>query len=274
MLVSVIVPTYNQAEYLRPCLDSIWFQDYSGDIEIILVNDGSTDRTAEIIDAFIQDLNTAQTSYASYFHEKKNLINRIYHKRYPEERRSIRVINHEKNMGLAAALNTGFHACRGEYCTYVPSDDYCYPSMFSEMVTLLQNGHFDFVYSDMIIVDDHGNIIRKFLLPDYNFKTCFADWYLCGISKLYRRELHDRYGYYKDELLAHDYELFLRFAEGGARFCHIPKSLMAIRDHNTGREVEIHSPSNWNRLLEESKQLALRARLHASKIDKSEALYP
>lgn len=267
MLVSVIVPTYNQAEYLRPCLDSIWFQDYSGDIEIILVNDGSTDRTAEIIDAFIQDLNTAQTSYASYFHEKKNLINRIYHKRYPEERRSIRVINHEKNMGLAAALNTGFHACRGEYCTYVPSDDYCYPSMFSEMVVPLKNDHYDFVYSDMLIVDDQGNIIRKFLLPDYDFKTCFCNWYLCGVSKLYKRKLHDEYGYYQDELLAHDYELFLRFAEGGAKFHHISKALMAIRDHSTGREVEIHSPSNWNRLLEESKHLAVRARRHNNSIE-------
>ena len=67
MLVSVIVPTYNQEIYLRPCLDSIWFQDYSGDIEIILVNDGCTDKTSETIDAFLKDVTDAQTSYASSF---------------------------------------------------------------------------------------------------------------------------------------------------------------------------------------------------------------
>ncbi|MBF0234759.1 MAG: glycosyltransferase [Desulfamplus sp.] len=263
MLVSIIVPTYNQAQYLRPCLDSIWFQDYSGDIEIVLVNDGSTDDTSTTIDAFLKDLDKAETSYASYYDENKNVIERIWHKRYPEQGRHIVRIEHEKNRGLGAALNTGFRACSGELCTYVPSDNICYPNMLSEMVPLLENGNnseVDFVYSDMIIFDDHGNMVRKFLLPDYSFKSCFANWYLCGISKLYKKELHDRFGYYREDLLAHDYELFLRFAEGGAKFSHIPKSLMGIRDHASSREVEIHAPSNWNRLLEESKELALRAR--------------
>ncbi len=261
MLISIIVPTYNQAKYLRPCLDSIWFQDYSGEIEIVLVNDGSTDKTSKTIDVFLKDIDTAQTSYASYYDEKNNLIERIWHKRYPEQGRSIVHIDHEKNKGLGASLNTGFRACSGDFCTYVPSDNLCYPHMLSEMVPLLKNGDADFVYSDMIIFDDEGNIVRKFLLPEYSFKDCFADWYLCGVSKLYKRELHDCFGYYQEDLLAHDYELFLRFAEGGVNFSHIPKSLMGIRDHARSREVEIHAPSNWNRLLEESKELALRARL-------------
>jgi glycosyltransferase involved in cell wall biosynthesis len=263
MLVSVIVPTYNQEAYLRPCLDSIWFQDYPGEIEIILVNDGCTDKTSKTIDAFLRDIADAQTSYASYFDEKNNVIDRIWHKRYPEQGRHIKFITHDKNQSLSEALNTGFHTCTGEYCTYVPSDNYCYPSMLSEMVSLLEKDHCDFVYSDMIIVDDQGNIIRKFQLPDYSFEVCFCNWYLCGVSKLYKRKLHDQYGYYQEDLLAHDHELFLRFAEGGAKFQHISKSLMAVRDHDTGREIDIHTPSNWNRLLEESKHLALRARMHA-----------
>ena len=60
-------------------------------------------------------------------------------------------------------------------------------------------------------------------------------------------------------LLAHDHELFQRFALGGARFVHVPKALMAVRDH-AGREVDIHSPSNWSRLIGESKRLVLAAR--------------
>lgn len=163
-------------------------------------------------------------------------------------------------MGLASALNTGIKNCRGSYCTYVPSDDYCFPSMISDMVQALESSHTDFVYADMFIVDDGGEILRKFSLPDYSFQRCFADWYLCGVAKLYKRSLHEQFGYYNENLLAHDHELFLRFAMQGARFCHIPRVLMAVRDHSREREIDIHSPDNWRRLLEESKALVREAR--------------
>ena len=64
--VSIIVPTYNQAQYLAVCLDSIWFQDYP-DLEIILVNDGSTDGTAGVIAAFERALAEDTVSFASYY---------------------------------------------------------------------------------------------------------------------------------------------------------------------------------------------------------------
>ena len=57
----------------------------------------------------------------------------------------------------------------------------------------------------MFIVDDQGRIIRQFQLPDYSFESCFQDWYLCGVAKLYRRALHERWGYYDEKLLAPDH---------------------------------------------------------------------
>jgi len=256
--LSIIVPIYNQAPYLRPCLDSIWFQDYPGTIEIIVVNDGSTDNTADEIASFESDLDKAKTSYASKYNSLTDTIERVYHNRYPEKGRSLRVIHHKLNKGLASALNTGFQACTGDYCTYVPSDNRCTPNMFTELATALDAGY-DFVYSDMLIVDSDSAVIRFFSLPDYSFKRCFADWYMCGVSKLYRRNLHERFGWYDEKLLAHDHELFQRFAEGGATFIHVPKALMYVFFHDNEREINIHSPSNWHRLLEESKQLTLRA---------------
>ena len=257
--VSLVVPVYNQAQYLPICLDSIWFQDYP-DLEVILVNDGSTDATAQAIADFERALKDDVVSYASCFDMEQNVIERVEHPRFPQAGRSLRVIEHEQNRGLAPALNTGFAAATGDFCTYVPADDALLPSMITEMVDALQAGA-DFVYADMAIVDDAGRLVRRFALPDYSFGRCFGDWYLCGVAKLYRTGLHERFGFYDEALLAHDHELFQRFAEGGARFTHIPRVLMNVRDH-ARREVDIHAPSSWNRLLEESKVPVRRARGH------------
>ncbi len=257
--VTLVVPCYNQAQYLPICLDSIWFQDYPN-LEVILVNDGSTDGTARAIEDFRAAVATDMTSYASYFNTETGVIERVHHHRYPQQGREVRLIDHGVNRGLATALNTGFAAATGEYCTYIPSDDVLLPSMVTEMVDALEAGA-DFVYADMAIVDDAGRVVRRFALPDYSFKNCFGDWYLCGVAKLYRTALHEKFGWYDEGLLAHDHDLFQRFAEGGAGFAHIPRVLMNVRDH-ARREVDIHAPTSWNRLLEESKVLVRRARAH------------
>lgn len=262
MLASIIVPTFNQADYLRPCLDAIWFQDYP-EIEIILVNDGATDNTSEVIEAFVMDVTSAKGSYASFYDRDSNEIRRVIHPRYPNKGRRLRILEHETNRGLPAALNKGFRACEGEICTYVPSDNICIPNMISELMKPLSNG-FDFAYGDMLIVDDAMNVRRKFELPDYSFLRCFGDWYLCGVAKLYRRALHERFGYYDEKLLAHDHEMFQRFAMGGARFFHVSSPLMYVRAHEGGREVDIHASTNWGRLLEESKQIVMEARAFLS----------
>ena len=259
---TIVVPTFNQAQYLAACLDSVWFQDYP-ELEVIVVNDGSKDGTDEVLAAFTRALAEDTVSYASYYDAERNVIERVFEPRYPQAGRELKIIRHETNRGLACALNTGFAAATGAYCTYVPSDDALLPSMVSEMVAELERGA-DFVYSDMAIVDDAGHWVRRFALPDYSFGRSFADWYLCGVAKLYRTELHRRFGFYDEALLAHDHELFQRFAEGGASFVHIPRVLMYVRDH-AKREVDIHAPTSWNRLLEESKVLVARARAHMDK---------
>jgi hypothetical protein len=138
------------------------------------------------------------------------------------------------------------------------------PGMLSELTRALADAPADFAYADMLIVDDSFQVVRRFDLPEYSFQRSFADWYLCGVCKLYRRELHERFGYYDEALLAHDHDLFQRFALGGARFVHVPKALMAVRDHSGAREEHIHAPENWKRLIEESKKLVVSARRHGT----------
>lgn len=255
---SIIIPTYNQAQYLAACLDSAWFQEYPS-LEIIVVNDGSSDETEQVLADFEQQVRSDRASFASYYNAETDTIERTEHWRYPQDGRELRIIHHPQNKGLAPALNTGFRAATGAYCTYVPSDDYCMPSMIAELAAALDQGA-DFAYADMHIVEDDGRILRRFSLPDYSFERCFSDWYLCGVAKLYKTALHEKFGWYDESLLAHDHELFQRFAENGAVFRRVPKALMNVRIHDGQREVDIHSPSNWNRLLEESKLLVARAR--------------
>ena len=91
-LVSVIIPVYNVEPYLRKCLDSILNQTYKN-LEIILVDDGSTDKSGIICDE------------------------------YADRDKRIKVV-HQINQGLSAARNAGLDLCSGDYITFVDSDDY------------------------------------------------------------------------------------------------------------------------------------------------------
>jgi len=101
-LLSIIVPVYNVEKYLERCLTSLLEQEYK-DIEIILVDDGSTDSSGEICDS------------------------------YAEKYNNIKVI-HQSNGGLSAARNTGVKAAEGDYIAFVDSDDWVKPDMFSKLM--------------------------------------------------------------------------------------------------------------------------------------------
>lgn len=110
-LISVIVPVYNVESYFNECINSILEQTYKN-LEIILIDDGSTDRSGTMCD-----------EYAS-------LDGRI------------RVI-HKKNGGLSSARNAGLDICMGEYITFVDSDDYVGKKYISYMYDLMQKYNVD-----------------------------------------------------------------------------------------------------------------------------------
>ena len=255
--ISVVVPTYNQAEYLWPCLDSIWFQDYP-DLEIIVVADPSPDNTAEVLADFRRAVENDRVSHAARL-EKDGTVSRAEYPRYRSQGRKLVIHESPTRLGHTPAYNKGFELATGEYCTYVASDDLCHPQMLSELARPLDSGEADFAYSDMFVVDDAMRVLREFRLPDYDFEACFCDWYLCGVSKLYRRSLHERFGFYDNAFTANDHECYLRFALGGARFRHVDKVLYSVRSHDQ-RGRDVHSGESWNKLLAESSALVEKAR--------------
>lgn len=111
--ISVIVPVYNVEKYLIRCVDSILGQTYKN-LEIILVNDGSTDESGKMCD------------------------------RYAKENENIKVV-HRKNGGLAAARNSGLDIATGDYIAFVDSDDWIDSDMYEWMLSLATENNADIV---------------------------------------------------------------------------------------------------------------------------------
>lgn len=104
-LLSVIVPVYNTREYLRECFDSLLSQNYSN-IEIVVVDDGSTDGSAELCDE------------------------------YGNRESRVKVFR-QQNCGVSSARNLGIEKSRGTYISFMDSDDRILPDIYTEMIRLL-----------------------------------------------------------------------------------------------------------------------------------------
>ena len=113
MKISVVIPIYNVESYLHRCLESVVNQSYS-DLEIILVNDGSTDNSLSIINKFAQ--------------RDKRII-----------------VFSQENSGKAVARNVGLRAATGKYISFIDSDDWIEKDMYSELAVHLEKEHPDFV---------------------------------------------------------------------------------------------------------------------------------
>ena len=145
MMVSIIVPVYNSENYIDRCLKSILGQTYE-DLEIVLVNDGSTDRSKEIME------------------------------RYAAKDKRIKIVNQE-NQGVAAARNTGLDNATSEYILYIDSDDWIEKNMVARLVALSQDVDMVFCGNDAAIspaevkkqdtitteIWEHTQIIREFV---------------------------------------------------------------------------------------------------------------
>ncbi len=262
-LVTIVIPTFNQAEYLPACIDHCLFQTYPN-LEIIIVDGGSSDGTKEYL-AMLKSRITSQTmTPVSHLAENDEIIRKPVVV-YPQNRK-IEIVTLKKDIGATRTYNEGLKRASGTYCTYIVGDDLPHPHMIEEMVDVLESHAVDFVYSDMNLVDDSGSIVRQMRLPDYDFKTCFADWFHLGVSKLYRTGLHEKVGLMDPEYTsANDYDHYLRFAMAGCRFHHLARVLYSVRWHGPERKTGQHTKNRYEILLEESRQCARRARVFLAK---------
>ena len=178
MLISLIVPVYNVERYLRECLDSLLLQTYK-DIEVIMVDDGSTDSSGKICDEYSE-------KYQNFF---------VYHK---------------ENAGLGMARNTGLEHMNGQYVTFIDSDDYLDPECIEFLYKAIDEKKVDMCKGGFRRITDHkqidairmyknevfeGEIAKKELLPRMIGSSPYEhdSIEMCVCGALYNAELIKMY---------------------------------------------------------------------------------
>ena len=154
--ISVIVVSYNYAQYLPRCLDALDAQTFR-DFEVVLVNNGSTDNTAEFLE--------------SYIPQHPNLNIHVY------------VV--EKNIGLPYGRNVGLDNARGAYVIFNDADDWMKPDCLSSLAAKAKETDADRIIGDFEEVDTERNVLRKVCVEDGQGK-----WFLTSLqSVLFRRSI-------------------------------------------------------------------------------------
>jgi glycosyltransferase involved in cell wall biosynthesis len=172
ILISIIVPVYNASAYIDQCIESITNQTLD-EIEIILINDGSTDNSLQHLENWsIKD-------------------------------RRIKVYN-QRNQGVSEARNFGLNLAKGQYIGFVDADDWVEPEMYEKMYNEIINQKADWVISNVFIHKSNHNPILRLELTDriveltsdktfsiielFRFKYDFANW-----NKLFKKEIIDEH---------------------------------------------------------------------------------
>ena len=164
-MVSIIIPVYNTSKYLRECVDSVLNQTYS-DIEVLLIDDGSTDGSSEICDEYAK-----QDARIKCFHLE--------------------------NGGVSKARNVGLKAAEGQYICFLDSDDYYAESYVGSMRNLIEDNNADVVICNHYDVNEQGDklftseIAEGYISKELLYQKIFLTSEIGGFifNKIYKADL-------------------------------------------------------------------------------------
>lgn len=209
--LSIIVPVYNAEPYIAACAKSL-FEQTLEQIEFIFVDDGSTDKSVEI-------LNNTLVAYE----------NRMGH---------VQLIRHSENKGSATARNTGLLHAGGEYIGWVDSDDWVEPQMFEVLYQQAEAGKLDLVWCDFYIVDSNLQPVSM-KLPEET-KECLLHSLVGGSmqgmlwNKIAKRSLFADYGidFLDGCNMGEDMNVCIKLACVVQKIKHVPKLLYYYTQYN------------------------------------------
>jgi glycosyltransferase involved in cell wall biosynthesis len=193
--VSVVLPTYNGALYLKQSINSCLSQTYKN-IELIIVDDCSTDNTPEILSSFNDP--------------------------------RIKIIRHETNKGLPLALNTGFANATGDFLTWTSDDNYYVDNAIEKKLAFLMKNGSSFVYCDFYKINGDDSKVTLECLDDV-LRLDIGNG--VGPCFLYSRPVKDVVGDYDPQTrLAEDYDYWIRVSKTFS-MKHLSEPLYFYRDH-------------------------------------------
>ena len=220
--ISVIIPVYNVEGYILQCVDSVLSQSYA-DLQIILIDDGSTDRSGEICDAY-----AAKDSRV--------------------------VVIHQKNGGAAAAKNAGLRVATGKYLSFVDSDDYLEQDTYAHMIALLETQQADVIQCAFRDVYVDKSVPHTVLGDQMDFSSTeyleqFTKDWTCGLlwDKLYVRSIFD--GIFFEEGHKIDDEYFTYRGIMNAR--KIVRDNFVVYNYRKRRSGVMYSPESGKQIIKD-----------------------
>lgn len=205
--VSIVMPVYNGERFLNQAIQSLLRQNFS-DFELILINDGSRDSSASVLDT------------------------------YARSDARITVITHTANLGIVIALNEGIARARGQYVARMDADDIAAPTRFEKQVQALDSdSNLSLVGSWAETIDSSGQTVGRVRLPTHD-GTIKAGMLLGNqfihSATMFRRCLFDTAGPYRNRFPhAEDYDLWLRMIKYST-VSNIPAYLIRLRRYDGG----------------------------------------
>jgi glycosyltransferase involved in cell wall biosynthesis len=223
---TVIIPSYNHARFLPEAIESVLRQTYR-DFEVVIVDDGSTDGSIEVAQA--------------------------YAGRYPSQVRAHTHPGHA-NRGISETVNYAFRLSRGEYLSGLPSDDLLYPDKLAAQVAYLDaHPEAGMVYSYADYVDDDGRHLphlglfgRDITRDPEPLQTLLQGNVIPGMSVLMRRSAVEAAGDHDPSLLYSDWEFWTRLLSGSAAG-FIARPLVKYRVHGYNTSVGVENEENVRR---------------------------
>jgi glycosyltransferase involved in cell wall biosynthesis len=244
MKISIVTPSFNQARFLRECINSVLRQQCAA-VEHLVMDGGSTDGTRQVLDEYADRLG----GFVS-----------------------------EKDRGQTDALNKGLRRATGDLIGWQNSDDYYLPGSFESVVRAAESFPEDDVFfSNVFHVDEQGVPVLRTCFTDFSFQDLlYEGMLLLNQATFFRRRVLDRIGYPDESLqFSMDYEFFLRMAHAGIRFRFVKGTWGAFRQHEASKSSTIrsvghrefwdvrykygHTASNWLTKVHRSTAIAKRS---------------
>ena len=204
MTISVIIPCYNAKIWISDTLQSAAGQDIS-DIEIIVIDDGSVDGSADIVAKTLPSIKLIKT----------------------------------KNQGACMARNIGIKASKGEFIQFLDADDLLAEGKIKKQLKVLNESKADIAYGDwQKLVEDENGVFRKGEATQRKLKNpeidLFTDFWSPPAAYLFRRSIVEKVGGFKESLpVIQDARFALDCALAGAEFVYFPGIMAYYRQHNS-----------------------------------------
>jgi len=213
--ISVVMPVYNAENYVRQAVESVLNQTYQN-IELILINDGSTDNSLSVIQAYVAD-------------ERVKILT-------------------QKNSGACVARNRGLNEAEGEFVKFLDADDVLYPNIIEEQLKEIQPlAENEIVFGDFDFIDSEGEITYEYVFnkndllqkdPDSFFLN---NWEILISSPLHRKQLLKNVGGFDESLKSgQEQDLHFRLALSGVKFIYKSIRAFQYRSHLSETRISVN----------------------------------